>query len=131
MRCSNCGALSPQDDNFCRKCGATLRNVRLPVARNGSNLPAVSRGGGNVLPAMAQGAAIFAMSAAFPILMRVLASRAVRIPLALARPFLRLPGVSRKKAAKLPAQREEIEDEPGVIYAFRETVFIKKIPLHR
>lgn len=130
MRCSNCGALSPQDDNFCRKCGATLRNVRLPAARNGSNLPAVSRGG-SVLPAMAQGAAIFALSAAFPILVRVLASRVVRLPLVLARPFLRLPKASTKKAARLPLRRDEVEDEPGVIYAFRETVFIKKIPLRR
>ena len=130
MRCSNCGGLSPQDDNFCRKCGATLRNVRLPAARNGSNLPAVSRGG-NVLPAMAQGAAIFALSAAFPILVRVLASRAVRLPLVLARPFLRLPKTSTRKATRLPVRRDEVEDEPGVIYAFRETVFIKKIPLRR
>ena len=130
MRCSNCGALSPQDDNFCRKCGATLRNVRLPAARNGSNLPAVSRGS-HVLPAMAQGAAIFAVSAAFPILVRVLASRAVRLPLVLARPLLRWPKTSTKKAVRLPQRQDEGEDEPGVIYAFRETVFIKKIPLRR
>ena len=131
MRCSNCGGLSALDDNFCRKCGATMRNVRLPAVRNGSNLPAVSRGGGNMLPAMAQGAAIFALSAAFPILVRVLASRAVRLPLVLARPFLRWPKVSTKKAARLPVRREELEDEPGIIYAFRETVFIKKTPLRR
>jgi hypothetical protein len=130
MRCSNCGALSSLDDNFCRKCGATLRNVRLPAARNGSQLPAVSRSG-NVLPAMAQGAAIFALSAAFPILVRVLASRAVRLPVVLLRPFLRWPKVSTKKAARLPVRREEAEDEAGVIYAFRETVFIKKIALRR
>ena len=130
MRCSNCGGLSPQDDNFCRKCGATLRNVRLPAARNGSNLPAVSRGG-SVLPAMAQGAAIFALSAAFPILVRVLASRVVRLPLVLARPFLRLPKTSTRKTTRLPVRRDEVEDEPGTIYAFRETVFIKKIPLRR
>jgi len=131
MRCSNCGGLSSLDDNFCRKCGATMRNVRLPVARNGSNLPVVSRGGGSVLPAMAQGAAIFALSAAFPILVRVLASRAVRLPLVLARPCLRWRKMSSKKAARLPVRREELEDEPGVIYAFRETVFIKKIILRR
>jgi hypothetical protein len=130
MRCSNCGSLSSLDDNFCRKCGATLRNVRLPAARNGSQLPAVSRGG-SVLPAMAQGAAIFALSAAFPILVRVLASRAVRLPLTVARPFLRLPRSSTKKSARLPVRREEAEDEPGVIYAFRETVFIKKTALRR
>ena len=130
MRCSNCGGLSSLDDNFCRKCGATMRNVRLPAARNGSQLPAVSRGS-NVLPAMAQGAAIFALSAAFPILVRVLASRVVRLPLVLVRPFLRLPSVSTKKAARLPVRREELEDEPGVIYAFRETVFVKKITLRR
>jgi hypothetical protein len=130
MRCSNCGGLSSLDDNFCRKCGATLRNVRLPAARNGSQLPAVSRSS-NMLPAMAQGAAIFALSAAFPILVRVLASRVVRLPLVLARPFLRWPKMSTKKTARLPVRREELEDEPGVIYAFRETVFIKKIILRR
>ena len=130
MRCSNCGGLSSLDDNFCRKCGATLRNVRLPAARNGSQLPAVGRGG-SVLPAMAQGAAIFALSAAFPFLMRVLASRAVRLPVVLVRPFLRWPKVSTKNAARLPIRREEAEDEAGVIYAFRETVFIKKIAQRR
>ena len=130
MRCSNCGGLSSLDDNFCRKCGTTLRNVRLPGARNGAQLPAVSRGG-SVLPAMAQGAAIFALSAAFPFLVRVLASRAVRLPLVLARPFLRWPQASSKKASRLPVRREEAEDEAGVIYAFRETVFIKKIALRR
>ena len=130
MRCSNCDSLSSLDDNFCRKCGATLRNVKLPAVRNGSHLPAVNRGG-NVLPAMAQGAAIFALSAAFPIVVRVLASRVVRLPLVLARPFLRWPGLSPKRKSRLPARREEAEDEPGTIYAFRETVFIKKIVLRR
>ncbi len=129
MRCSNCGGLSSLDDNFCRKCGATLRNVRLPTVRNGSNLPAVSHGG-NMLPAMAQGAAIFALSAAFPILVRVLTSRAVRLPLALTRPLLRFSGLSSKKAARSPARLDE-DDESGVIYAFRETVFIKKMPERR
>jgi hypothetical protein len=130
MRCPNCGDLSSLDDNFCRKCGATLRNVRLPVARNGSQLPAVGRSS-SVLPAMAQGAAIFALSAAFPIVVRVLASRAVRLPLVLVRPFLRWPKLSTKKASRLPARRDDEEDEAGVIYAFRETVFIKKVGLHR
>ena len=130
MRCSNCGGLSPLDDNFCRKCGATLRNVRLPAARNGSQLPAVGRGG-SVLPAVAQGAAIFALSAAFPILVRVLASRAVRLPLVLVRPFLRWPKLSPKRASRLPLRRDDAEDEAGVIYAFRETVFVKKIGLRR
>jgi len=123
MRCSNCGVLCSLDDNFCCKCGATLRSVRLPAVRNGSQLPAVSR---SVVPAMAQGAAIFALSAAFPILVRVLASRAVRLPLVLARPFLRWPKASSKKAARLPVRREE-DDESGVIYAFRETIFVKKV----
>jgi len=107
-----------------------MRNVRLPAARNGSQLPAVGRGS-NVLPAMAQGAAIFALSAALPIVVRVLASRAVRLPLVLVRPFLRLPRLSTKKSGRLPVRRDELEDEPGVIYAFRETVFIKKIVLRR
>ena len=128
MRCSNCGVLCSLDDNFCRKCGATLRSVRLPAVRNGSQLPAVSR---NVVPAMAQGVAIFAVSAAFPILVRVLASRAVRLPLVLVRPFLRWPTTSTKKTARLPVRREEEEDGAGIIYAFRETIFVKKIAPRR
>jgi hypothetical protein len=83
-----------------------------------------------MLPAMAQGAAIFALSAAFPILVRVLTSRAVRLPLALTRPLLRFSGLSSKKAARSPARPDE-DDESGVIYAFRETVFIKKMPERR
>jgi hypothetical protein len=80
---------------------------------------------------MAQGVAIFAVSAAFPILVRVLASRAVRLPVVLARPFLRWPKASTKKTARLPARREEEEDGSGIIYAFRETIFVKKIAPRR
>jgi hypothetical protein len=77
MRCSNCGNLCSLDDNFCRKCGASLRNVRVPAARNGSQLPVAWRG---AMPVVARGAAVFALGAVIQMLLRMVGRRAVQLP---------------------------------------------------
>ncbi len=122
MRCSNCGDLCSLDDNFCRKCGASLRNVRVPAARNGSQLPVAWR---SAMPAVAQGAAVFALGAAVQMLLRMLGRRAVQLPVSLIR---RQP--AKKKTSRLPARKEE-ENQPGGSYDVQETLFLRRIILRR
>jgi hypothetical protein len=122
MRCSNCGNLCSLDDNFCRKCGASLRNVRVPAARNGSQLPVAWRG---AMPVVARGAAVFALGAVIQMLLRMVGRRAVQLPASLAR---RQP--AKKKANRLPARKDE-EDEPEGSFAVQETLFLRRIILRR
>ena len=41
--CGRCATLCDPDDNFCRQCGLSLTEQRLPSVRNRSALPAVWR----------------------------------------------------------------------------------------
>ena len=122
MRCSNCGNLCSLNDNFCRKCGASLRNVRVPAARSGSQLPVAWR---SAMPVVAQGAAILALGAAVQMLLRMVGRRAVQLPVSLIR---RQP--AKKKASRLPARKEE-EDQPEGSYDVQETLFLRRIILRR
>ena len=122
MRCRNCGNLCSLDDNFCRKCGASLRNVRVPAARNGSQLPVAWR---SAMPVVAQGAAIFALGAGIRMLLRMLGRRAVQMPVSLTK---RQP--AKKKTSRLPARKEEEEQLEGS-YAAEETLFLRRIILRR
>jgi hypothetical protein len=122
MRCSNCGNLCSLDDNFCRKCGASLRNVRVPAARNGSQLPVAWRG---AMPVVARGAAVFALGAVIQMLLRMVGRRAVQLPVSLAR---RQP--AKKKANRLPVRKDE-EDEPEGSFAVQEMLFLRRIILRR
>jgi hypothetical protein len=122
MRCTNCGNLCSLDDNFCRKCGASLRNVRVPAARNGSQLPVVWRG---MLPVVARSAAVFALSALVPVLLRMTAKRALHLPSLLARP---LP--AKKKSRELAATRKDDHEAEGTV-AIRETFLLRRITFRR
>jgi hypothetical protein len=122
MRCSNCGSLGSLDDNFCRKCGASLRSVRVPATRNGSQLPVAWRG---AMPVVARGAAVFALGAVIQMLLRMVGRRAVSVPAALVK---RRP--AKKKGNRLPAKRDE-EDQPEGSYAVQETLFLRRIILRR
>ena len=122
MRCSNCGNLCSLDDNFCRKCGASLRNVRVPAARNGSQLPVAWQ---SAMPVVARGAAVFALGAAAQMLLRMLGRRAVQVPASLVK---RQP--AKKKASRLPVRKEE-EEQPEGSYALQETLFLRRIILRR
>jgi hypothetical protein len=39
--CGRCATVCDPDDNFCRHCGMTLGDERLPSVRNAANVPAV------------------------------------------------------------------------------------------
>jgi hypothetical protein len=122
MRCPNCGNLCSLDDNFCRKCGASLRNVRVPAARNGSQLPVAWR---SAMPVVAQGAAVLALGAAVQMLLRMLGRRAVHLPALLIR---RQP--AKKKTNRLPARRDG-EEQPEGSYAVQETLLLRRTTLRR
>jgi hypothetical protein len=122
MRCSNCGSPRSVEDNFCRKCGASLRNVRVPAARNDSQRPVAWR---SAMPVVAQGAAVFALGAAVQMLLRMLGRRVVHLPASLMR---RQP--AKKKASRLPARKEE-ETQPEGSYAVQETFLLRRIILRR
>jgi hypothetical protein len=122
MRCRNCGNLCSLDDNFCRKCGASLRNVRVPAARNGSQLPVAWR---SAMPVVAQGAAVFALGAAAQMLLRMVGRRAIQLPALLVK---RQP--AKKKASRLPVKKEK-EDQSEGSYAVQETLFLRRITLRR
>ena len=122
MRCSNCGNLCSLDDNFCRKCGASLRNVKVPAARNGSQLPVTWR---SAMPVVARGAAIFAVGAAAQMLLRMLGRRAVQLPVSLIR-----GQPAKKKTNRLPAKREE-GTQPEASYAVQETLLLRRTTLRR
>jgi len=122
MRCSNCGNLCSLDDNFCRKCGASLRNVRVPAARNGSQLPVVWR---NAMPVVARGAAIVALGAGIRMLLRMVGRRAVQLPVLRTK-----EQPAKRRASRLPA-RKDGETEPEGSYAVQETLFLRRIILRR
>ncbi len=122
MRCSNCGNLCSLDDNFCRKCGASLRNVKVPAARDGSRLPVPWQ---NAMPVVARGAAVFALGAVIQMLVRMVGRRAVGVPASLAK---RRP--AKKKANRLPA-RKDGEDQAEGSYAVQETLFLRRIIFRR
>ena len=54
--CGRCATLCDPDDNFCRQCGLSLTEQRLPSVRNGSALPAVWR---PPVPAVVMKGAVF------------------------------------------------------------------------
>jgi hypothetical protein len=122
MRCRNCGNLCSLDDNFCRKCGTSLRNVRVPAARDGSQLPVAWR---SAMPVVAQGAAVFALGAAAQMLLRMVGRRAVQLPASLIK-----GQPAKKKASRLPVKKQE-EDQPEGSYAVQETLFLRRITLRR
>jgi hypothetical protein len=122
MRCRNCGNLCSLDDNFCRKCGTSLRNVRVPAARDGSQLPVAWR---SAMPVVAQGAAVFALGAAAQVLLRMVGRRAVQLPALLTK---RQP--AKKKASRLPVKKEEEDQSEGSLDV-QETLFLRRITLRR
>lgn len=117
MRCAICGAYAAIDDNFCRRCGAGLRNRRLP-ARRSVLAPALWR---RAAPALAQGAAMLALGVAAEWLLRSAAKRALGLS---ARPARTL---ERRRA--LPARREELLPAGGV--AMSETLILRRVTLRR
>jgi len=119
MRCSVCGAYGALEDNFCRRCGATQRNSRLPVKRPAA-LPVPWQ---QAMPALAQSAALIVAGVAAEWLLRAAARQAFQLPL---QALLR-PAHPRSKAVAL--RKDGPLSEGGV--AISETVVMRRIILKR
>ena len=115
MRCENCGGYSPRADSYCRRCGAELRNLRLPVKRS----PALPTVWSQAAPVLARGVALVALGVAAELALNTLARGAMRLP------ALRQPG----KATALPTRRKR--ELPEGSYAVSETVILRRLIFRR
>ena len=127
MRCTVCGAYGSLDDTYyCRRCGASLRNLRLPAGRHG--LPVKRSAAPPVLwrqaaPVLAQGAALVAAGVAAEWLVRSLAKSAFRLPLSI------LGSPKRSKGKALALKRGALLPEGAI--AISETVVMRRVILKR
>jgi hypothetical protein len=115
MRCENCEGYSSRADKYCKRCGAELRNARLPVKR-APDQPTVWR---QAAPVLARGAALVALG--------VIAESAIT---ALAKGALGLQsGGKPAKGKRLPARRPG--DLPEGTLAVSETVVMRRLIVRR
>ena len=114
MRCENCGGYSSRSDGYCRRCGAELRNLRLPVKRPPAQ-PAVWR---QAAPVLARGAALVALGVAAELALN-----------ALARGAMRLPALRQTAKTALPARRKGELPEGSI--AVSETVVMRRLIFRR
>jgi hypothetical protein len=115
MRCENCGGYSSRADRYCKRCGAELRNLRLPVMRP-SAYPTVWK---QAAPVLAKGAALVALGVAAEVALNTLVKGVLRLP------TLRRPSTSKS----LPSRRNDGLPESG--YAVSETVFMRRLIFRR
>ena len=115
MRCENCGGYSSRADSYCRRCGAELRNLRLPVKRSPTQPTVWSQ----AAPVLARGVALVALGVAAELALNTLARGAMRLP------ALRQPA----KASALPARRKR--ELPEHSYAVSETVVLRRLIFRR
>ena len=114
MRCENCGGYSSRVDSYCRRCGAELRNLRLPVKRSPAQPTVLSQAG----PVLARAESLVALGVAAELALNTLARGAMRLP------ALRQPG-----KAVVPANRKR--ELPDGSYAVSETVVLRRLIFRR
>ena len=113
MRCERCGAYVSWENGHCLKCGADMRNLRLPVKR----APAAPTLWRQAAPVLARGAALVALGVAAEMALTTLAKGALRLP------------ARRPAKSKLPARRNG--EIPEGSYAVSETVVMRRVILRR
>jgi ribosomal protein L40E len=113
MRCERCGADTSWTDSHCWKCGAELRNLRLPVKR----VPAAPTLWRQAAPVLARGVALVALGVAAEMALTALAKGALRLP-------------ARRPAKSKPLARRNGEVPEGT-YAVSETVVMRRTILRR
>jgi len=77
------------------------------------------------MPVVAQGVALLALTAVSQMLLRELTRRALRLPASLVGRALPV----RKKGQQMPVKKGD--EQPEAVYAFRETVLLKRFTLRR
>jgi hypothetical protein len=116
MRCPNCDGYGTRADSYCRRCGAELRNLRLPVKRE-VTLPTTWQ---RAAPALARGAALVALGVAAELALSSLAKGA-----------LNLPSLRRPSKSKALAARDGNGDLPDGSLAVSETVILRRLIFRR
>ena len=115
MRCEKCGNYSSRSDSYCRRCGAEMRNTRLPVKRPPTSLTLWSQ----AAPVLARGAVLVALGVAVEAAVNALAKGA-----------LRLPTLRRPAKSKALATRRNGEFPAGSV-AVSETVVMRRLIFRR
>lgn len=115
MRCDNCGSYASRADSYCKRCGAEMRNLRLPVKRDPTS-PTLWR---QAAPVVARGAALVALGLAAEATLRILAKGALRLP------SLRRPAKSKALATRRNG------DLPEGSYAVSETFVVRRLIFRR
>jgi hypothetical protein len=113
MRCERCGAYTTRADTHCHKCGAALRNLRLPVKR----VPAPPTLWKQAAPVLARGVGLVALGVVAEMALTALAKGALRLP------------ARRASKSRLPARRNG--EIPEGTYAVSETVVMRRVTLRR
>ncbi len=117
MRCENCGGYSSRADIYCRRCGAELRNPRLPVKRR----PAYPTVWSRAAPVLARGAALVALGVAAEVVLNALAKGALRLPTPTRRGPAKTKPLATRRNGELPAGS----------YAVSETVVMRRLIFRR
>ena len=115
MRCEKCGNYSSRSDSYCPRCGAEMRNTRLPVKRPPASLTLWSQ----AAPVLARGAVLVALGVAVEVAVNALAKGA-----------LRLPTLRRPAKSKALATRRNGEFPAGSV-AVSETVVMRRLIFRR
>ena len=116
MRCENCGGDSAPADGYCRRCGAELRNLRLPVKRQ----PALPTTWQRAAPVLVRGAALVALGVAAELALSTLARGA-----------LSLPSLRRSGKGRALAVRDGDGDLPNGSLAVSETIVLRRLIFRR
>ena len=115
MRCEKCDNYSSRSDSYCRRCGAEMRNTRLPVKRP----PAYPTVWSRAAPVLARGAALVALGVAAEVVLSSLARGALRLP------TLRRPAKTRAIATRRNGEL------PAGSYTVSETVVMRRFIFRR
>ncbi len=131
LRCESCSAPRDADDNFCRRCGASLNDASRPAER--VTLPAVPSSSYEpvpwrpAVPPAVQGAAVLVAGTVAEMVLRGLASRLFRTG---ARLMVRRPenGGRRTEVVKAEPDREPADGDAHIV---SETWFFRRVRVRR
>ena len=117
MRCEKCDNYSSRSDIYCRRCGAEMRNTRLPVKRP----PAYPTVWSRAAPVLARGAALVALGVAAEVVLSSLARGALRLPAPTRRGPAKTKAITTRRNGELPAGS----------YTVSETVVMRRFIFRR
>jgi predicted amidophosphoribosyltransferase len=118
--CEHCGAPHDPDDEFCRRCGASLTGSRVPAVRRNYQ-PVVYR---PAVPIVVQGAVAIAAGTLAEIVLKRLIKR-------LFRPRSLLPVLRRDAKKPVQVQKRQDDGEEPDAQIESETIVLRQIRLRR